>query len=236
MKSMTKGKRYAGNEKIVERGRKYTLEEAAGLLKEIKPAGFDETVELVFHLGVDPKQADQMVRGVIVLPHGTGRDVRVVAFAKGDKAEEAKSAGADEVGGEELADKISGGWMEFDTVVAAPDMMKVVSKLGKILGPRGLMPSPKTGGVTFELENVIKEVKAGRIEFRVDKTSNVHLVAGKISFSEDKLRENIAECVRTILRLRPAACKGQYVKSASLSTSMGPGISLDTQQLISSLK
>ena len=236
MKSMSKSKRYAESEKLLERDRKYTLDEAAGLLKKIKPAGFDETVELVFHLGVDPKQADQMVRGVIILPHGTGKEVRVAAFAKGDKAQEAKQAGADEVGAEDLADKIAGGWMEFDTIVATPDMMKVVSKLGKILGPRGLMPSPKTGAVTFELEKVIKEVKAGRIEFRVDKTSNVHLVAGKVSFSEGNLRENIAECIRTILRLRPPACKGQYIRSASLSTSMGPGIKLDTQQLISSLK
>ncbi len=236
MKSMIKSKRYAESEKLIERDRKYTPEEAAGLLKKIKAAKFDETVELAFHLGVDPKQADQMVRGVIILPHGTGKEIRVAAFAKGDKAQEAKQAGADEVGAEDLADKIAGGWMEFDTVVATPDMMKVVSKLGKILGPRGLMPSPKTGTVTFELEQVIKEVKAGRIEFRVDKTSNVHLVAGKVSFSEDNLRENIAECIRTILRLRPAACKGQYIRSASLSTSMGPGIKLDTQQLISSLK
>lgn len=233
---MTKSKRYAESEKLIERGRKYPLDEAVGLLKKTKKAGFDETVELVFYLGVDPKQSDQMVRGVIVLPNGTGKNVRVIAFAKGESAEEARKAGADEVGGEELADRVAGGWMEFDSVVAAPDMMKVVSKLGKILGPRGLMPSPKTGAVTFELGKVIKEIKAGRIDFRVDKTSNVHLVAGKASFSEEQLRENIAECARTVLRLRPAACKGQYIRSLSLSTSMGPGIRLDAQQLISALK
>ncbi len=233
---MIKTKRYSESEKFVEPGTKYALKDAVGLMKKFKPAKFDETVELTFHLGVDPKQADQMVRGVIILPHGTGKDVKIVVFAKGEKAQEAKKAGADEVGAEDLVEKIAGGWMEFDTVIATPDMMRIVSKLGKVLGPRGLMPSPKTGGVTFELENVIKEVKAGRIEFRVDKTSNLHLVAGKLSFSDEKLVENLAECARTVLRMRPAACKGQYIKSVSLSTSMGPGIKLDTQQLISSIK
>ncbi len=233
---MIKSKRYAESSKLIDKRRKYSLDEAVALLKSFKTAGFDETVDLSMSLGVDPKQADQMVRGVVNLPHGTGKTVRVVVFAKGEKATEAENAGADEVGGEELVEKISGGWMDFDTVVATPDMMKVVSRLGKLLGPRGLMPSPKTGTVTWEIEKVVKEAKAGRVEFRVDKTSNLHMVAGKISFSEEKLHENISECVRGVLRLRPAACKGQYMKSAVLSTSMGPGIRLDTQQLISSLK
>ncbi len=233
---MIKSKRNAESEKIVEKSKKYGLDEAVGILKKVKPPKFDETVDLVFKLGVDPKQADQMVRGVVILPHGTGKEVRVVAFAKGDKAAEAREAGADEVGDDDLVEKIAGGWMDFDTVVATPDMMRSVSKLGKVLGPRGLMPSPKTGAVTFDLKQVIEEVKAGRIEFRVDKTANVHLVAGKVSFSEDKLKDNIIECVRTIVRLRPASCKGHYMRSASLSSSMGPGIGLDTQQLISSIK
>ncbi len=226
-----RGKRYLEASKPVGRGRKYGLDEAIQVLKNVKKAKFDETVEVSCHLGVDPKQADQMVRGVVTLPHGTGKKVRVIVFAQGEKASEAKEAGAEVVGGEELVSKVSGGWMDFEAVVATPDMMKVVSKLGRILGPRGLMPNPKAGTVTFELARVIKEIKAGRVEFRVDRGASLHLSVGKASFTDSQLSDNVAACFSAILRAKPAACKGQYLKSVTVSTCMGPGIKLDVQQL-----
>ncbi len=226
-----RGKRYSEALKLVDRGRKYPLEEAVHVLKSMKKAKFNESVELSCCLGVDPKQADQMVRGVISLPHGTGKEVRVIVFAQGEKVQEAEQAGADAVGGEELISKISDGWMDFEAAIATPDMMRVVSKLGRILGPRGLMPSPKAGTVTFDVAKVIKEVKAGRVEFRVDKGANLHISVAKASFEESKLVDNVKVCLAAVLRARPSAYKGQYLKSVVISTCMGPGIKLDVQQL-----
>ncbi len=226
-----KGKRYLEAKKLLENGAKYSLEEGIKVLKTMKTAKFDETIELSCHLGVDPKQADQMVRGTISLPHGTGKNVRVVVFAQGEKLHEAEKAGADFAGGEELISKISGGWLEFEAAIATPDIMKMVSKLGRILGPRGLMPSPKAGTVTFDIAKVIGEVKAGRVEFRVDRGSNLHISVGKISFEEKQIVDNVRECILAVIRARPNSCKGQYLKSAVVSTCIGPGVKLDVQQL-----
>jgi large subunit ribosomal protein L1 len=231
-----RGKRYSEAAKLVDSGKKYPLGEAIHVLKSMKKAKFDETVELSCCLGVDPKQTDQMVRGIVSLPHGTGKEMRVIAFAQGEKAREAEQAGADSVGGEELVSKISGGWMDFEAAIATPDMMKVVSRLGKILGPRGLMPSPKAGTVTFDVAKVIKEVKAGRVEFRVDKGANLHISVAKISFEEAKLVDNIKVCLAAVLRARPGAHKGQYLKSVVISTCMGPGLKLDVQKLTALVK
>ena len=228
---MRRGKRYLEARELIDREKKYRLEEAVQILRKMRGAKFDETVELSCHLGVDPRQADQMVRGTVALPHGTGKEVRVLVFAQGEKAREATEAGAEFVGGEELVSKISGGWMEFEVAVATPDMMKVASKLGRILGPRGLMPSPKAGTVTFELARVIKEIKAGRVEFRVDRGASLHISVGKASFEGNNLIDNIVACFSAILRAKPSACKGQYVKTATVSTCMGPGIRLDVQEL-----
>lgn len=226
-----RGKRYSEASKLVDRGKKYSLEEAIQVLKSMKKAKFDETVELSCCLGVDPKQADQMVRGIVSLPHGTGKEVRVIVFAQGEKVREAEQAGADAVGGEELVSKISGGWMDFEAAIATPDMMRVVSRLGKILGPRGLMPSPKAGTVTFDVAKVIKEVKAGRVEFRVDRGANLHISVAKASFEEAKLVDNVKVCLAAVLRARPGAHKGPYLKSVVISTCMGPGVKIDVQQL-----
>jgi len=225
------GKRYLKAKERVDRDKKYRVKEAIQILKDMEKAGFDETVGLSCHLGVDPKQADQMVRGVVTLPHGTGKKVRVVVFAQGAAAREAEEAGAEFVGGEDLISKISGGWTDFEVAVATPDMMKVVSKLGKILGPRGLMPSPKAGTVTSDLTRTVKEIKAGRVEFRVDKGSNLHLSVGRVSFEASQLFDNITACISVILRAEPSACKGQYLKSVTVSACMGPGIKLDVQEL-----
>ena len=224
-------KRYLEASKLIDRGKRYRMDEAAGLLRAMKKAKFDETVEFTCHLGVDPKQSEQVVRGVVTLPHGTGKKVRVIVFAQGEKVREAEEAGAEVVGGEELVSKISKGWMDFESAVATPDMMKIVSKLGRILGPRGLMPSPKAGTVSFELARVLKEIKAGRVEFRVDKGANLHVSVGKVSFSEAQLSDNVIACFSAILRAKPVACKGQYVRSVTISSCMGPGIKLDVQQL-----
>jgi large subunit ribosomal protein L1 len=231
-----RGKRYSEASKLVESGKKYSLEEAIQVLKSMKKAKFDETVELSCCLGVDPKQADQMVRGIVSLPHGTGKEVRVIVFAQGEKVREAEQAGADAVGGEELISKISGGWMDFEAAIATPDMMRMVSKLGKILGPRGLMPSPKAGTVTFDVAKVIKEVKAGRVEFRVDRGANLHISVAKASFDEAKLVDNVKVCLAAVLRARPVAHKGSYLKSVVISTCMGPGVKLDVQQLTTLVK
>ncbi|NLB88798.1 MAG: 50S ribosomal protein L1, partial [Syntrophomonadaceae bacterium] len=203
---------------------------------EIATAKFDETVEVHVKLGVDPRHADQQVRGTVSLPHGTGKTRRVLVFAKGDKAKEAEAAGADYVGAEDLAEKIQGGWFDFEVAVATPDMMGVVGKLGKILGPRGLMPNPKAGTVTFDIERTIAELKAGRIEYRTDKNANVHVPIGKVSFENDKLQENLATFAEALIKAKPAAAKGQYIRSATICSTMGPGIKLNPLVLMSTNK
>ena len=205
----------------------YHLPEAIDFLKEVAYTKFDQTLEIAVRLGVDPKHADQMVRGTVVLPHGTGKTVRILVFASGEKLKEAEDAGADHVGGDELAAKIQGGWLDFDAVVSTPDMMKVVGRLGRVLGPRGLMPNPKSGTVTFEIGKAIQEIKAGKVEFRVDKAGVLHAPLGKLSFSTDQLRENCESLVRAVMRAKPASAKGKYVKGISLSSTMGPGLRID---------
>jgi large subunit ribosomal protein L1 len=222
-----RGKKYLEARDKVDRNKRYELEEGVKLLLETTYTKFDEGVDLAVRLGVDPKKADQMVRGTVVLPHGTGKKVRVLAFAKGQKEKEALDAGADVVGGEDLIEKISKGWLEFDKAIATPDMMGLVSKLGKILGPRGLMPNPKVGTVTFDLERAIKEIKAGKVEFKVEKAGIVHVPIGKVSFGFDRLLENIKTILEMILRAKPPTSKGIYLRSIGLSTTMGPGIKID---------
>jgi large subunit ribosomal protein L1 len=207
--------------------RLHTLTEAIAKVRDCAYAKFDETVEIAMRLGVDPKHADQMVRGTVVLPHGTGRSARVAVFASGEKLQEAEAAGADVVGGDELAEKIQGGWLEFEAVVATPDMMKVVGRLGRVLGPRGLMPNPKTGTVTMDVAKAIRDIKAGKVEFRVDKTGIVHAPLGKLSFSNEQLDENARALIGEVIRAKPAAAKGRYVRSMSLSSTLGPGIKVD---------
>jgi len=216
--------------------RQYTLEDGVPLAQQVKFAKFDETVELAFRLGVDPKHADQMVRGTVVLPHGLGRTKRVLAIAGGEKQKEAQEAGADVVAGEEIVEKIQGGWMDFDAVVATPDMMRSVGRLGKVLGPRGLMPNPKTGTVTFDDGKAVREIKAGKVEFRVDKTGIVHAPVGKASFAPDRLLENAHALVEAIVKAKPSAAKGKYLKSITLSTTMGPAIRIDTASVETALR
>jgi large subunit ribosomal protein L1 len=211
--------------------RHYPLEEAVALLKKIAYAKFNETVEVVMRLGVNPKHADQMVRGTVVLPNGLGKSKKVIVITSGEKIKEARDAGADEVGGEDVVEKIAGGWMEFDAVIATPDMMRSVGKLGKVLGPRGLMPNPKTGTVTFEVAKAIKEIKAGKVEFRVDKTGIIHAPCGKIQFDEKSLYENAKTLIDAVVRAKPASSKGRYVKSVSISSTMSPGIWIDEASL-----
>jgi large subunit ribosomal protein L1 len=205
----------------------YSLSEAVGLAKESAFAKFDETMEMAMRLGVDPRHADQMVRGTVALPHGTGKSVRVLVFAGGEKVKEAEDAGADHVGGEEMAKKVKDGWLDFDAVVATPDMMKIVGGLGRVLGPRGLMPNPKTGTVTFDVGQAVEQIKAGKIEFRVDKAGIVHAPFGKASFTAEQLQENAEALIGAVLKARPASAKGKYVKSVSVSSTMGPGIRVD---------
>ncbi len=205
----------------------YPLEEAVVLLKKMSYAKFNETVEVAIKLGVDPKHADQMVRGTVVLPNGLGRSKKVAVIASGEKVKEARDAGADEVGSEDMVEKIAGGWMDFDAVVATPDMMRSVGKLGKVLGPRGLMPNPKTGTVTFEVAKAIREIKAGKVEFRVDKTGIIHAPCGKIQFEPKQIYENARALIEAVLRAKPATSKGKYVKSISISSTMSPGVWID---------
>ncbi len=229
-------KRYKAAVALIDRAKAYTVEEAVATLKQTPGTKFDESVDLAFHLGVDPKHADQMVRGAVVLPHGTGKTVRVVVFAKGEKEREAKEAGADYIGAEDLIEKIQGGWMEFDSTIATPDLMGQVGKLGKVLGPRGLMPNPKLGTVTFDVARAVREVKAGKVEFRVDKAGNVHVLIGKKSFSAEQLAVNAMTLVEAIMRARPASAKGQYLKSLTVSSTMGPGIPVDVQRIANLFK
>ncbi|MCJ7508728.1 MAG: 50S ribosomal protein L1 [candidate division Zixibacteria bacterium] len=232
----SRGKNYRRVKEKVEKGKAYPLDQAVKLVKESAYAKFDETVEASVRLGVDPKQSDQMVRGTTVLPHGTGKKVKVLVFAKGEKEKEAKEAGADYVGSDEYIEKINSGWIDFDATVATPDMMGAVGKLGKILGTKGLMPNPKLGTVTFDLAKAVRELKAGKIEYRVDKSGNVGVAIGKASFTEQQLFENAKQFFDVILRARPATVKGQYLKSATLCSTMGPGVDLDLQALTNLLK
>lgn len=224
---MKRSKAYKNAIQKIEKNKLYEPQEALNLVKEMASAKFDETVEVHIKLGVDPRHADQQVRGTVSLPHGTGKTRKVLVFAKGDKAKEAEQAGADFVGGDELAEKIQGGWFDFDVAVATPDMMAVVGKLGKILGPRGLMPNPKSGTVTFDIERTINELKAGRIEYRVDKTSIIHAPIGRVSFEADKLQENLNAFADALIKAKPAAAKGQYMRSVSICSTMGPGIKVN---------
>jgi len=221
------GKKYRTALEKVEPGRKYTLEEGLVKVKEIAFAKFDESVELTMWLGVDPRKADQLVRGTVVLPNGLGKSKRVLVIAQGDKLREAEEAGADFVGGEDMVNKIKGGWLDFDAVIATPDMMRLVGGLGKVLGPRGLMPNPKTGTVTFDVRNAVNETKAGKIEYRVDKTGVIHVGIGKVSFDADKLRENAQTLLDAVVRAKPSTAKGKYVKKVNLAATMSPGVLLD---------
>jgi large subunit ribosomal protein L1 len=224
---MPSGKKFAAAKQQVK-ATAYTIEDAMPLVQNVKFAKFDETVEMALRLGVDPKHADQMVRGTVVLPHGLGKTKRVLAIAGGEKQKEAEEAGADLVGGEELVEKIQGGWLDFDAVVATPDMMKAVGRLGKVLGPRGLMPNPKTGTVTFEIAKAVREIKAGKVEFRVDKTGIIHAPLGKTSFPTPHLVANAHALVDSVIKAKPSAAKGKYLKSVTVSSTMGPGIAIDT--------
>ena len=219
-----RSKKYQDALKLLEHGKLYSVDEAVDLVKKTSVTKFDDTIELHVRLGVDPKYADQQVRGAVVLPNGTGKSKRVLAFAKGEKAQEAQAAGADYVGAEDLAEKIKGGWLDFDVAVATPDMMGVVGRLGKILGPRGLMPNPKLGTVTPNITQAINEQKAGKIEYRTDKAGNIHCPIGKKSFDDVKLKENYQTLIDTLIKAKPAAAKGQYMKAITLSSTMGPGV------------
>ena len=232
---MKRSKRYRDASQQMDRDKLYALREGIEVMLQAKRAGFDETAEVAINLGVDPRHADQNVRGAIALPHGTGRSVRVIVFARGDKETEAREAGADEVGAEDLAKRIQDGWLEFDRVVASPDMMSVVGRLGRILGPRGLMPNPKVGTVTQDVGRAVSEQKAGKIEFRVDKNGIVHLPFGKASFEPDKLTENLVAVADAIMKAKPQSSKGTYLKKLSISTTMGPGIRLDTADVQAAL-
>lgn len=233
---MKRGKKYTAAAGRVDRVKHYSLEEAVPLLKQLGTTDFDETVELSANLGVDPRHADQQVRGTVVLPHGTGKKITVLVLARGEKEKEAADAGADFVGADEYIPKLREGWVGVDVIVATPDLMGEVGKLGRILGPKGLMPNPKSGTVTFDVGKAVREVKAGKIEYRVDKGANIHVPVGKMSFEADKLLENVRVLVAELLRVKPAAAKGRYIKSLSLSPTMGPSIKLDTQQVVTATR
>jgi large subunit ribosomal protein L1 len=224
------GKKYRAAAEQVERDKAYTVGQAMDLAKKVAFAKFDETVELGMTLGVDPRKADQMVRGTIVLPHGLGKSKRVVVITSAEKVAEARDAGADEVGGDDIVRRIKEGWLDFDALIATPDMMKSVGQLGKILGPRGLMPNPKTGTVTFDVGRAVRETKAGKVEFRVDKTGVIHVPVGKLSFDAQRLVDNAQTLIDAVIRAKPASAKGKYVKNATVSSTMGPGIRLDVSE------
>lgn len=221
------GKKYRAALEKIEEGRKYTLEDGVAKIKEVVFAKFDETVELTVWLGVDPRKADQLVRGTIVLPHGLGKSKKVLVIAQGDKVREAEEAGADIVGGEDMVEKIRGGWLDFEALIATPDMMRSVGGLGKILGPRGLMPNPKTGTVTFDVRTAVQETKAGKVEYRVDKTGVIHVPVGKASFDMDKLNENTRMLLDAVVRAKPSTAKGKYIRKVNLAATMSPGVLLD---------
>ena len=229
------GKKYRTAAESIEQ-RNYPLSEAVDLVKENASAGFDEGVDIAIRLGVDPRHADQMVRGTVPLPHGTGKTVRVAVFATGEKVKEAEEAGADHVGGAEMAKKVQDGWLDFDAVVSTPDLMKEVGKLGRVLGPRGLMPNPKAGTVTFEVGKAVQDIKAGKVEFRVDKAGVLHAPFGRVSFEATALRENLAALMKAILRAKPASAKGRYLESVSISSTMGPGVRLDEGALVAEME
>jgi large subunit ribosomal protein L1 len=228
---MAKSRRFAKAHDAVDRLKDYSLDETLSVVKTLANAKFDETIEVAVNLGVNPKYSDQVVRGTCMLPHGPGKIVRVLAFARGDKAEEAREAGADHIGDEQTCQKIIDGWLDFDVVIASPDMMGVVGKLGRVLGPRGLMPNPKTGTVTAEVGNAVKDAKAGKISFRVDKTGNLHVPIGKASFEEIALKENILAFMERVIQLKPASTKGRYLKNIAISSTMGPGIRVDLNDI-----
>lgn len=225
------GKKLTSVKEKIDTTQQYVLEDAVKMVKGSAVAKFDETIDLAVNLGVDPRKSDQMVRGTVVLPHGMGKKVRVLVFAKGEKETEAREAGADYVGAEDLVEKISKGWLDFDKSVATPDVMGLVGKLGKILGPRGLMPNPKVGTVTFEVAKAVKEIKAGKVEFKAEKAGIIHVPIGKISFDEDKLLDNAKMVIKSIIKAKPATSKGKYLKKLSISSTMGPGIAIDTVSL-----
>ena len=230
---MKKGKRYVESAKLVDRTNLYDVEEAVSIIKKTANAKFDETIEAHIKLGVDGRHADQQVRGAVVLPHGTGKKVRVLVFAKGDKVEEAQAAGADFVGGQELVPKIQNeGWLDFDVVAATPDMMGVVGRLGRVLGPKGLMPNPKAGTVTMDVTKAVNDIKAGKIEYRLDKTNIIHVPVGKASFTEEQLADNFHTLMGAIVKAKPAAAKGQYLRSVTITSTMGPGIKLNPVKLV----
>ena len=233
---MKRSKRYKQAASKVEKGRGYTLDEAIDLLKQLPKANFDESVEVALRLGVNPRHADQMVRGTVTLPNGTGKTAKVLVLTKGSKEKEAQDTGADYVGLDEYVEKIQQGWLDCDVIIATPDVMGVVGKLGRILGPRGMMPNPKSGTVTMEVANAVKEVKAGKIEFRVDRNGNLHAAVGKLSFDKDKLKENILAFVDTVIRLKPASAKGQYLRAATVTSTMGPGVPIERNALLDELK
>ena len=230
---MKKGKRYVESAKLVDRTNLYDVEEAVSIIKKTANAKFDETIEAHIKLGVDGRHADQQIRGAVVLPHGTGKKVKVLVFAKGDKVEEAQAAGADFVGGQELVPKIQNeGWLDFDVVVATPDMMGVVGRLGRVLGPKGLMPNPKAGTVTMDVTKAVNDIKAGKIEYRLDKTNIIHVPVGKASFTEEQLADNFHTLMGAIVKAKPAAAKGQYLRSVTITSTMGPGIKLNPVKLV----
>jgi len=226
------GKKYKAFSSKVDPDKKYTLDEAVDILKDFKSAKFDETVEVAIRLGIDAKQTDQMVRGAVTLPHGLGKNVRVLVFAKGEKENEAKAAGADFVGADDLIEKIQGGWMDFDQIIATPDMMASVSKLGKVLGPRGLMPNPKVGTVTFDVTKAVKDSKAGKVEFRNEKAGIIHAPIGKLSFGPEKIKDNLLALVDGIVKAKPASSKGHFLKGVALSATMSPGVRIDPATVV----
>lgn len=225
------GKKLVNVESKVDSNKEYSIEEAVSLFKENAFVKFDETVDMAINLGVDPKKSDQMVRGTVVLPHGTGKKVRVLVFAKGEKEKEARDAGADYIGAEDLVEKIQQGWLEFDKTVATPDLMGLVGKLGKLLGPRGLMPNPKLGTVTFDIAKAVKEIKAGKVEYKVEKAGIVHVPVGKVSFDKEKLLENTMAVLKSVVKAKPPTSKGKYIKRVTMSSTMGPGVRIDVSKL-----